>query len=179
MLDLGILGFSHVGFAVHDIEEFRDTWGAMLGVTDFAVVDVDHDDGFLQIYGEPAPPASLRVAFAKVANIAIELVQPVRGRTRTADWLDTHGTGIHHLAFWVRDLRQAVAALDGVATVTYSPTSLIARGTGELPVAPATWAYTEAIRARTHWCLELFDVGHAPVMRERYGNHMIFPPEQA
>ncbi|GGO82758.1 VOC family protein [Nonomuraea cavernae] len=186
----GISGLCHIGFAVRDIEEFQRSWGAVLGIDDWLVREVNQPDGLLQLHGEILGPASSRVAFARLADTAIELVEPHDGRTRTSAWLDEHGPGIHHLAFWVDDLDLAVAALGDSAEVTYSPAgrrpgtaprvSAVLRGHGTPPhapePAPGFWAYTEARAARVPWCLELLDARRADVVRAAFGDHLVYPP---
>ncbi|MEU8252087.1 VOC family protein [Nonomuraea sp. NPDC048916] len=186
----GIVGLCHIGFAVHSIEEFQRTWGALLGLDDWLVRDVNQPDGLLQLHGEIVGPASSRVAFARLADTAIELVEPHDGRTRTSAWLEERGPGIHHLAFWVDDLDRAVAALGDTAEVTYSPAgrrpglaapvSAVARGHGALPLAPEPapgfWAYTESRDARVPWCLELLDARSTDIVRAAFGDHLVYPP---
>ncbi|WP_433377912.1 VOC family protein [Streptosporangium sp. CA-115845] len=186
----GIVGLCHIGFAVHSIEEFRRTWGALLGIEDWLVRDVDHPDGLLQLHGEILGPSSSRVAFARLADTAIELVEPHRGRTRTSAWLEERGPGIHHLAFWVDDLDRAVAALGDGTEVSYSPAgrrpdtmspmTAVVRGRGAMPLAPTStgpgfWAYTESRDAQVPWCLELLDARSTDVVRAAFGDHLVYP----
>jgi hypothetical protein len=182
------VGLCHVGFAVRSIEEFTRTWGAVLGVGDWLVRDLSQDDGRLQLHGELVGPSRTRVAFARLADIAIELVEPRHGRTRTSAWLDERGPGIHHLAFWVEDLDRAVAALGDRAEVTYSPAGrrpgmgppaqAVARGRGAPPVpsdGPGSWLYAEAGGAKVPWCVELLDVREADAVRAAFGDHLLYP----
>lgn len=48
--------------------------------------------------GEPADWA-LKVAFADVGDIAFEIMQPLYGPSIIREFLDSHGEGVHHLAF--------------------------------------------------------------------------------
>ncbi|TXK40327.1 VOC family protein [Nonomuraea sp. C10] len=187
MTDLGLLGLCHVGIAVPSVAEFTRTWGTLLGVSDWLVTEIDQPAGLLQLHGERQGPSRSRIAMARLADTAIELVEPLEGRTRTSAWLETRGPGIHHLAFWVRDLDHAVAALADHADVTYSPAarlrpgpagtpvSAVARGSGPLPVDPGFWLYSESRDAQVPWCLELLDARRADVVRAAFGDHVVYP----
>ncbi|GGR40449.1 hypothetical protein J2S40_001876 [Nocardioides luteus] len=48
--------------------------------------------------GEPADWA-LKVAFADVGDVAFEIMQPLYGPSIIREFLDSHGEGVHHLAF--------------------------------------------------------------------------------
>jgi catechol 2,3-dioxygenase-like lactoylglutathione lyase family enzyme len=183
MTDLRLLGLSHVGFAVQSIDEFRDTWGALLGITDWLVRDLPQSAETLQLRGQVQPAAFSRAAFARLAGTAIELVEPHTGSTRTSAWLAERGPGIHHLAFWVEDLSAAVAALGAQVEVSYSPIGvrpgLAALTSGAPPdqlLPEAFWAYTEHTGARVPWCLELLDVRGADTIRAAFGDYLLYPP---
>jgi methylmalonyl-CoA/ethylmalonyl-CoA epimerase len=70
-----------------------------LGVGPFRVYTFDHTTVTNPTYrGEPNS-FSLRVCFATNAGLTWEIMQPLSGRTIMREFLDTHGEGIHHLAF--------------------------------------------------------------------------------
>ncbi|GIH06704.1 hypothetical protein Rhe02_47710 [Rhizocola hellebori] len=179
MTDLRLLGLSHIGFAVPSIEEFRGTWGALLGLSDWLVRDLPQSADRMQLRGQIQPAAFSRAAFTRLADTAIELVEPHSGNTRTSAWLAERGPGIHHLAFWVEDLPAAIAALGDQAEVSYSPIGVLtALTTGALPeiqLPEAFWAYTEHTGARVPWCLELLDVRGAATVRAAFGDYLLYP----
>ena len=63
------------------------------------------------LYGQPAGDIQLRVSTAPMGPVQLELIQPVGGRSVQADFLATHGEGINHLGFIVRDCQAAVRTL--------------------------------------------------------------------
>ncbi|MDA0633420.1 VOC family protein [Nonomuraea sp. MCN248] len=186
MTDLGLLNLCHVGIAVPSIAEFTRSWGALLGVSGWLVQEIEQPAGLLQLHGERQGPSRSRIAMGRLADTAIELVEPLDGRTRTSAWLETRGPGIHHLAFWVADLDRAVAALADHADITYSPAartqpvSAVARGRGPLPLGtqapdPDFWLYAEPRGGQASWCLELLDARRADVVRATFGDHLVYP----
>ena len=71
-LDLGICGFSHIGFAVPSVEQFAETWGSVLGIDNWSTHEESASGG---VFVDGAPPAPLRVkvAFARAGGLAIEV----------------------------------------------------------------------------------------------------------
>ena len=60
-LDLGICGFSHVGFAVPSVEQFAETWGSVLGIDNWSTHEESASGG---VFVDGAPPAPLHVKVA-------------------------------------------------------------------------------------------------------------------
>jgi len=177
VIDLGVIGLCHVGFAVRSIEDFQAGWGALMGIRDWLVVDLPQPADSLQLDGRVVGEAFSRAAFARFGDTAVELVEPHAGRTRTSAWLDEHGPGIHHVAVWVADIGRAIAALPDTAQVSYSPASLHPGTRTSAPSGTDFWAYVELRDPQVPWCLELLDARRADVVRARFGDHVAYPPE--
>ena len=131
-------------------------------------------------------PATSRVAFAKFRGTAIELIEPVTGQSRAAEWLRDHGADLQHVAMWVADLPAELANLDGDAEVTYSPAALhpalagrpvaaTVTGTGAALPRPPFWAYVEPLASQVNWTLELLDARFAAAYREFCGDYPYYP----
>jgi hypothetical protein len=187
MRALDVLGFSHIGFVVESIDEFRVTWGALLGVEDWLVRDVAQPAGRVQLHGELIEqPSSSRVAFARLRGTAIELIEPIEGQSRAAEWLRVNGAGMQHIAMWVRDLPTELEHLDGEVDISYStavlhpalagrPVAATMTASDEAPVRPPFWAYVEPLASQVRWTLELLDAKFAAAYREFYGDHPYYP----
>lgn len=52
-----------------------------------------------QTYRGKPSPFTLRVCFAHCGNMVWELIEPVSGPTIFAEFLESHGEGIHHIAY--------------------------------------------------------------------------------
>ena len=85
----------HVGIAVDDldaaIEMYRTTFGAEL--THRAANDAD----------------GLKAAFLQVGEAEIELLAPLRDDSAVGKFLARRGPGMHHVAYGVADIREAMA----------------------------------------------------------------------
>ena len=94
-LELGIVGFSHVGFAVPSIEGFADTWGSVLGVDHWSTHEESAEDGVF-VEGAMPEPLHVRVAFARVGGLAIELIETIEGQTCHSRASERFAPGLHH-----------------------------------------------------------------------------------
>ncbi|WP_198542281.1 VOC family protein [Mycolicibacterium peregrinum] len=70
-----------------------------LGIGPWRVYTFDSTTVTHRIYrGEPADFA-IKVCFADVGDLAVEIMQPLYGPSIFQEFLDTHGEGIQHVAF--------------------------------------------------------------------------------
>lgn len=69
--------------------------------------------------GRPADSA-MRLALGYAGEVQIELIEPVRGASIYEEFLESKGTGLHHVAFAVPEFEATVAALRGEGLVVLS-----------------------------------------------------------
>jgi len=62
----------------------------------------------LQMRGVPVD-CSWQGAETMVGGVGIELLQPLSPNGVFAEWLDTHGEGVHHIGYWAPTMDQADA----------------------------------------------------------------------
>ena len=107
--------FDQVGIMVKDIDKVMEIWTRLFGFGPWSTREIDAMDD--KIY-----PRKVKLAFTDVGQVEIELLQPIEDKLKQ-DWLDTHGEGIHHLAFRVDDLAKEVSSLEaqGVEPYMYYP----------------------------------------------------------
>ena len=109
----------HLGYAVENIEAasrfYRENFGAAPGEP-----EVVEDQGIV-------------ATMFRVGESQIELVQPTRPDSPVGKFLAKRGEGIHHVAFEVDDLQQALAELksNGVDLIDEEPR----RGAGGVKIA--------------------------------------------
>jgi methylmalonyl-CoA/ethylmalonyl-CoA epimerase len=92
------LRIDHVGVAVRDIDTALPFYVDVLGMK--VSVDVRLADG------------SARLAYLEAGDTTLQLVQPLLPGS-VADFLTSHGEGLHHVCFAVDDLATALAAFPG------------------------------------------------------------------
>jgi len=99
----------HIGLAVKDLDAqiaiYRDLMGMEL-------------EGI-----EEVPSQMARVAFFRVGESRVELVQPTSGDSPVAKSIEKRGEGMHHIAYRVRDIRAAMALAQsrGMQPLTAEP----------------------------------------------------------
>jgi methylmalonyl-CoA/ethylmalonyl-CoA epimerase len=67
----------------------------------------------------------MRIGFLPIGDSSIELIQDVSGASAIGKFVEKNGEGIHHIAFEVDDINQAVAELKerGVKLIDEKPRS--------------------------------------------------------
>ncbi len=100
-----------IGIVVKDIEKTSRAYAELLGMdpprwemTD--PVELSHTE----YLGRPSE-ARAKLAFLRMDNIVIELMEPVGGPSTWKDFLDANGEGVHHIAFEVSGMAKKVADL--------------------------------------------------------------------
>lgn len=104
-----VVGIDHVGVCVRSMDESAALWSGLLGlpVAHRECVDVQKTEA----------------AFLDPGDTTVELVSPMAGNAGLEKFLDKRGDGLHHLAFAVTDIREALRRLDaaGVALIDKAP----------------------------------------------------------
>lgn len=109
-LDGLVVGIDHVGICVADIDAAGAAWSSLLGSP-----VVDREDVAAQ---------KTTAAFVRLAEpAAVELVCPMPGNAGLEKFLAKRGDAMHHVAFAVTDIREALRRLrdSGVPLIDESP----------------------------------------------------------
>lgn len=99
---------SHIGIAVHNIEQAADFY-RKLGLEIEAVEVVESQ--------------KVRVAFISVGDVRIELLEPTSEDSTVAKYLEKKGEGIHHLALATNELMTDLdkALINGINLIDKEP----------------------------------------------------------
>jgi methylmalonyl-CoA epimerase len=101
--------FHHISVIVKDLDRAVEYYEA-LGMGPFEPSNMVHIDR--KLYGKPTPSDIKNVVKAtNLGPIGIELLQPVSGESPQKKFLESHGEGIHHIAFIVDDIKEATAIM--------------------------------------------------------------------
>jgi methylmalonyl-CoA/ethylmalonyl-CoA epimerase len=98
----------HIGIAVKNLEEATAFYKTM---------------GIQPHHFEEVESQKVRVAFIKVGESNIELLEPTSEESPIAKFLEKKGEGIHHIAYLVEDVQKALDALkaDGAKLLNETP----------------------------------------------------------
>jgi methylmalonyl-CoA/ethylmalonyl-CoA epimerase len=88
---------NHIGIAVRSIEQQRPFYEQQLGAQFEHIEDV--------------PSQKVRVAFYRIGDIRLELLEPIDPASPVQAFLDKRGEGLHHIAFTVDDIKARIAEL--------------------------------------------------------------------
>lgn len=88
---------NHIGIAVRSIEAQREFYEGALGAVFESIEEV--------------PSQKVRVAFFRIGDVRLELLEPTDPAGPVATFLDKRGEGLHHIAFTVDDIQARIAEL--------------------------------------------------------------------
>ncbi len=99
----------HIGIAVRDASTKLSLYKNFLGLTD--------------IHTEELSSRGIRVYMIRVGESKIELLEPMNEQSEISKFLEAKGEGIHHIAFNVQGIDQAVelAKQNGLQPLSDSP----------------------------------------------------------
>jgi methylmalonyl-CoA/ethylmalonyl-CoA epimerase len=86
-----VKALNHIGIAVRSIEEQQTFYSESLGA------EFEHI--------EEVPSQKVRVAFFRVGDVRLELLEPTDPESPVAKFLEKRGEGLHHIAFTVDNIQ--------------------------------------------------------------------------
>ena len=108
---LGGRPLTQVGLVVAEIEPAARAWAALLGVPVPNIITTDGVElAHTEHLGAPTP-ARAKLAFFKLGQVDLELIQPLGEPSTWNDQLVAHGASLHHLAFGVKGMSLVLARL--------------------------------------------------------------------
>ena len=93
-----------IGIIVHDVEKYAKSYAEFFGVEVPQIIISETEDKAKTRYNGQSTKARVKQAFFYFDNISIELLEPVGEPSTWKDYLDSHGEGVHHIAFEVKDM---------------------------------------------------------------------------
>jgi catechol 2,3-dioxygenase-like lactoylglutathione lyase family enzyme len=100
-----------IGLVVRDIEATARAYAELLGVDVPAWSLTGPEREAHTRYRGVATEARAKLAFFRLGNLQLELIEPVGGPSTWRDHLEQRGEGVHHIAFEVKGMERQVAAL--------------------------------------------------------------------
>ena len=107
-----VKAITKIGIVVKNLEAVMESYWNLLGIGPWEVCEVVpptlHD---ITYYGKPGN-YTMRVAFARVGPIQIELLQRVSGDNLHRDLIWEQGEGIHHIGFLADDINETTQIME-------------------------------------------------------------------
>jgi methylmalonyl-CoA/ethylmalonyl-CoA epimerase len=111
----GVLGtnvVAQVGIIVKDIEKTSQAFADFFGVEKPPANPTDPLEKAQTSYKGNPTEARAKLAFFDMGSLQLELIEPDEQPSTWREYLDTHGEGVHHIAFVVKDMKDAVAKME-------------------------------------------------------------------
>jgi methylmalonyl-CoA/ethylmalonyl-CoA epimerase len=108
---LGTTTVTQVAIVTKNIEAKARAWAELLGVP---VPDIQETgaEAETQIrYEGRGTPARAKLAFFKLGQVSLELIEPIGRPSTWGDQLDQHGDSLHHIAFNVEGMGETLVML--------------------------------------------------------------------
>ena len=99
-MKLNLPQVSQIGVVVRDMDRAVDYYESIFGLGPFTVYEFVPDKHW---YMEEPSPLKLLMGKAMWGDMEWELLQPLEGKSLHQEFLDTHGEGLQHLGFNVKD----------------------------------------------------------------------------
>jgi len=118
MSDFEINGIAQIGILVRSIDVAIEQFAKLFGIDEWNINHVDtarEDGGRFQSGGQDVS-VKAKIAWVTLGAVELELIEPEDTTSVYAQFLETHGPGIHHLMFDTDDYQQTLNCLrdDGV-----------------------------------------------------------------
>jgi 4-hydroxyphenylpyruvate dioxygenase-like putative hemolysin len=97
---------------VKDVEQTMENYQRVVGIGPWKVFTVGPPTLSGTLRGKPEA-YSMKIALARVGDIAWELIEPLEGPSIYREFLEQKGEGLHHIKFAVDDHDKSVAEFAG------------------------------------------------------------------
>jgi methylmalonyl-CoA/ethylmalonyl-CoA epimerase len=109
---LGEHPLTQVAVVVRDVDRAAERYSELLGVpVPKATLTDALPQAHTRLRGQPTEGRA-KLAFVRLKNITIELIEPVGGPSTWQEFLEQHGEGVHHIAFDVPQVDEHVARFE-------------------------------------------------------------------
>lgn len=108
---LGSTTVTQIGIIVDDIEAKARAWADLLGQPAPEIRITDPLERAQTEYCGRPTPARAKLAFFRLGQVSLELIEPLDEPSTWKDQLDRHGNSLHHIAFDIKGMKEQIAFL--------------------------------------------------------------------
>jgi len=108
---LGSRAICQVGLIVRDIERSSAAYADLFGmeVPEWTLTDA-YESAHTEYHDQPTA-ARAKLAFFDLGQVSLELIEPVGAPSTWREFLETHGEGMHHIAFHIQGMEEQLTIL--------------------------------------------------------------------
>ncbi len=111
---LGTDTVTQVAIVTRDIEAKARAWAELLGVPVPEIrITGPYEETQAQYKGQPTT-ARAKLAFFRLGQVSLELIEPIGEPSTWNDQLQEHGDSLHHIAFRIQGMQEKLALLEGL-----------------------------------------------------------------
>jgi methylmalonyl-CoA/ethylmalonyl-CoA epimerase len=96
-----------VAVVVRDIQSAVASYARLFDLPEVEIRETRDPAEAQTQYRGRATDGRAKLAFFRMGQVAVELIEPIGGPSAWQEFLDEHGPGVHHIAFEVPDLEPA------------------------------------------------------------------------
>lgn len=114
-MDKNILGnrfVTQIGIIVNNIEESSQIFADFFGVEKPNYIITDEVEKSQTEFRGSSSPARAKLAFFNMGSLDIELIEPDSEPSTWREFLDSHGEGVHHIAFNIKGMKEKIMLLE-------------------------------------------------------------------
>jgi catechol 2,3-dioxygenase-like lactoylglutathione lyase family enzyme len=102
-----------IGLVVRDIKRTAKVYADLFGMDVPEVIITDPEESAHTKFRGASTPARARLAFFRMGQVSLELIEPVGEPSTWKEFLDEHGEGVHHIAFQIQGMERVLTFLKG------------------------------------------------------------------
>ena len=102
---------TQIAIVVRDLYQAMETYVEEYGIGPWEIFNFNPETGSDMVVHDEPVDYSMRVAMAMVGNVQWELIEPLDDSSIYAEFLESHGGGLHHVCVTVNDYDDALATL--------------------------------------------------------------------
>jgi methylmalonyl-CoA/ethylmalonyl-CoA epimerase len=100
-----------IGIIVRDVVKSARDYAEVFGIPIPEIVEIANDSFANTLYRGQPSIATGKAAFFDLGPVQMELIEPVGGPSTWEEFLNTQGEGVHHIAFKVKKMSEAIRFL--------------------------------------------------------------------
>lgn len=115
MSETNVNGVLQIGILVRNADEAVRQYSTLLGISDWNINFVDTQIGKGRNFhsGEDDVAVKAKIAWALIGGVELELIEPQDKTSVYAQFIESHGPGVHHIMFGTDDFDRTVNRLNG------------------------------------------------------------------
>ncbi len=105
---------AQIGIIVRDVEKSAEVFARFFGIDVPSWSWTDGPEKSKSLYRGKPTAARAKLAFLKLGNLDIELIEPDGHPSTWREFLDSRGEGVHHIAFVIKGMKDRTHTLESM-----------------------------------------------------------------